>query len=146
MAALTTDRQIPLNATAHPSGFGYILEMDVAATTQIYRGAFVKEGTAGIVPCAGTNAAFLLGIALENVDNNPGAAGDKTCRVHIGAVIEHAVATSAFTDLGAICYALDDQVLDMTATNEAAGRIIGWNKITTTPIVALLAGGDAVSL
>lgn len=147
MAALTVDRHIPKIQNAEPyMGGGNVIRQTVAATTQIFRGSFVRIDAGGdIVPCASTSTEPCLGIAMENVDNDPGADGDKTCQVLMGAVIQHIVASATKANIGDAVFTSDDQTLLLTATtNEPFGWILGltdtanecviqmgWNALTT---------------
>lgn len=120
MAALTADRLPP----RHKEGHGeIILDLFVAASEVIYRGAFVEVDAGGDITAAVVSTGDVIGIAQEQADNASGADGDITCKVMCGSVFEHAIAAVAKSDIGAIVRATDDQTLDVTTT---ANNHVGW--------------------
>ena len=103
----------------------------VAASTQLYKGALVALDASGdLVPGATATTLTAVGVALENVDNTSGAAGDLRCEV--------STAPAAFTsatgggddidgdDVGATVYIVDDESVALTdggATRSVAGTV-----------------------
>ncbi|WP_372605598.1 hypothetical protein [Actibacterium sp.] len=123
MVALTKDRATPQKADGIKSG-------SVAAASLIYGGAIVMRDAAGnLVP--GQTALNLIGIgrAEERVDNSTGAAGDLALRYRPGTFrYANSAAADEITaaDIGAVCYAVDDQTVaktDGTLTRSPAGII-----------------------
>jgi len=131
MTALAADRLVPPRLAFDAAG-GVTITCDVVASDIIYKGAFVTEGTAGVKPAAQGNVP-VLGIALEQVDNSSGSAGDKTVTIWMGGVIEHAVTgLSSIVQIGDPVFATDDQVLTMTAgTASYFGHVVGYKSGTT---------------
>ncbi len=139
MAALTADRLPPRTKFD-----GMMIDYPVEASEIIFRGAFVEEGTAGVqaADVGGGTPANILGVAQEQADNSAGSAGDIRVKVLVGAVIEHAIASVAFTDMSAPVYCSDDQTLTTTSTtNPLAGHIIQV-QTTGTAIVKLIWPGQ----
>jgi len=124
--ALTADRLPPETRYIDQSVGGVVIEYTVAASTTIYKGAFVRIDAGGdIEPCASTSTEPCLGVALEKADNSGGADGDIRCRVLVGAIIEHAI-TATVADIEAPVYTSDDETLTLTSTtNELLGVLIG---------------------
>lgn len=127
MAALSVDRQIPDTKQLETDQAGLAVDYDVAASTTIYKGAFVRIDAGGdIEPCAGTSTEPCLGIALVKADNSDGADGDITCKILVGAVIDHAVGSITKANIGDAVYTSDDQTLTLTSTtNELVGHLVG---------------------
>lgn len=124
MAALTKDR---LLSRARSGDFR---EPPVKAGVKIYAGAMVAiDATGFAVPASTSTTLKVIGRAEHQVDNTTGANGDK--RVRTSAYI-HSWANSAAgdlvarTDIGNVCYAVDDQTVaktNGTNTRSAAGSI-----------------------
>ena len=103
----------------------------VAASTQIYKGGLVALDASGnLVPGSTATTLTAVGVALQNVDNTSGAAGDLRC--------ETSTAPAAFTsatgggddidgaDIGATCYIVDDEEVALTdggSTRSVAGTV-----------------------
>jgi hypothetical protein len=106
MTALTKDR-----ATSYREG----IEMDypVATNTKIYAGSLVcVNGNGFAVPGADTAGHKFMGVALEQVDNNPGADGAKSLRVRRSGVFEFDAASITQAMVGDPMYAVDDHTFD----------------------------------
>lgn len=107
------------------------LVVNVAASTKIYKGAFVGVDINGRA-VAGTSVAAtrLLGRAFETVDNSSGAADAKTIKVETGVFyFANSSSTDAITSahIGRDCYAVDDQTVALTPGSGAyrrAGMIV----------------------
>ena len=129
MTALAVSRTMEFKQRTDPRGD--LVELPVAAATKIYSGAFVGMLATGYVqPYVGSTVATtltgfdrLVGVAVEEIDNSAGSAGDKTVRVLISGAIYHAVSGLAITDVGAPVFASDDNTL----TKVALGNVFaGW--------------------
>jgi hypothetical protein len=114
--ALTKDRP-----TAYRGGIE--IEYPVAAV-KIYAGSLVCVNAAGYaVPAADTVNFKFVGIALEQVDNSAGQAGDKTIRVRRAGVFEFKASSIAQSDVGKQMYVVNDETFD--ETNPGQGIICG---------------------
>jgi hypothetical protein len=114
--ALTRDR-----ATAYREGIE--IEYPVAAV-KIYAGGMVCINAAGYAaPAADTVNFKFVGIALEQVDNSAGQAGDKTIRVRRVGVVEFKASSIAQGDVGKQMYVVNDETFD--ETNPGQGIICG---------------------
>lgn len=123
MVALTSDRNTP-------QSLGDIRQGPVAAAQRIFAGALVMRNASGNLVKA-TAATGLVGVgrAEERVDNSAGAAGDAQLRFRPGTFrFANSTAADAITeaDIGAVCYAVDDQTVaktNGTNTRSPAGLI-----------------------
>lgn len=97
----------------------------VAGSTQIYKGGFVGLDASGYArPLVAGDTC--VGLAYEASDNSSGSDGDTTVRVFTQGDFEHALASAALTDIGAVVYASDDATLTLTATaNSLVGVCMG---------------------
>ena len=138
MAALTVN-SVPPTTKLPPGQNPVIMDYDLAANAIIYKGAFVKLGTTGITASTGTGRC--LGYAIEGkIDNTGGAAGDKTAKIVLGDIIEHAVATVAnAADIKKRVFASDDQTLTLVSTSNG---FVGWvyQHVTSTTALVKMAG------
>ncbi len=111
----------------------------------IYRGAICTFNAAGYLAPAGLAVSEVFaGIAIEEVDNSAGSAGDVSCRVKCEG--RFLLTGSGFVqgDLGEVVYASDDETITKTAgTNPPIGMIDGyvsatqvWVKLTVNPAAA----------
>ena len=120
MAALTANRSV---STRMPTVEGPKRDFQVAASTTIYRGAFVGLNLTGyLTPATASTVGTTLvgrqnfqGIALEFVDNSTGAAGAKRCNVLCAGMFDHALSGAAITDIGKPVWASDDNTLTLTS-------------------------------
>lgn len=102
---------------------GIEIEYPVAAV-KIYAGSMVCTNAAGYAaPAADTVNFKLVGVALEQVDNSAGQAGDKTIRVRRAGVFEFKASSIAQSDVGKQMYVVDDETFD--ETNPGQGVIAG---------------------
>jgi hypothetical protein len=94
----------------------------VAATTVIYRGAGVMLNAAGyLIPASDTSGGISRGVSRDEVDNNPGSAGDLECEVDIGGceVVVNFGTQSALTqaNVGDKVFWKDDQTVELAGTS-----------------------------
>jgi len=127
MAALTADRQ-----TLRQGG-GLLQSFPVAATTVIYSGSLVALNAAGnAVPASDTAALIVVGVADKQVDNDPGAAGDRNVDVWSGAIFEFGATSITLAMTGDVMYVVDDNNFD--DVNPGQGIVAGVlvNFVSTT--------------
>jgi hypothetical protein len=124
MAALTADRNTP---QLH----GDIKRMGVAAV-KIFAGSIVCRDASGYATKGQTALGLRgAGIALEQVDNSAGQAGDKAIEVREGVFrFDNSAAGDAITaaDIGKVCYVVDDHTVaktDGSGTRSPAGIVAG---------------------
>ncbi|MBL8575126.1 MAG: hypothetical protein JNM13_15735 [Hyphomicrobiaceae bacterium] len=123
MAALTAPR-----STVERSGT--TRQPPVKAATVIFQGSMVAIDTSGwAVPAAATSTLKVIGRAEDTASNAAGANGDVDVRVSAGIYRwSNSSAGDAITraDIGADCYAVDDQTVAKTSatnTRPRAGKI-----------------------
>lgn len=114
MTALTADRNTPRLE-------GDIRQGPVAAAVKIFAGALVMRDASGNITKGQTALGLVgAGMALEQIDNSAGSAGDKSIRFRPG-VFRFANSSSgdAITaaDIGKLCYVVDDQTVAKTSGN-----------------------------
>lgn len=99
--------------------------LPVKAAAHIYKGALVGiDSATGCVRGLVAGDAF-AGVAYEEADNSGGADAAIAVRVYTQGDFEHALASAARTNNGAIVYASADDTLTLTASgNSAVGRQI----------------------
>lgn len=121
--ALSADRQVKRR-----DGINY--NDPVAANTKIYLGALVCTNAAGnAVPGSVSTTLKARGIALEQVDNSSGAAGDKFVPTRTGFYpFKNSASADLITraDIGNDCYIVDDETVAKTSasnTRSIAGKI-----------------------
>lgn len=102
----------------------------IAASATIYAGALVALNATGfLVPASTATTLTCVGRAEAYVDNSDGADGDLKVDVGAGVYLfanSAAADLIANTDIGADCYAVDDQTVaktDGTGTRSVAGKI-----------------------
>ena len=115
MAALTGPKEI----VRIDSPSQYRIQLGVAASTRIWRGAIVSMDLLGVlVPASDTAGTIVRGVALETVDNLAGVSGAKSCWLlcRTWLKIDHAAAFSV-VDIGnqTSAYMLDDQTVQTAA-------------------------------
>lgn len=126
MAALTADRNTQ-------SKIGEIAIYPVSATTQIYKGSLVMIDADGfLIPAADAANGRVVGVADENVDNNPGSDGDLDCRVVAGRKFRFAATAITQAMVNQCMYIVDDQTFDDSNGTNAikAGRLVEF--VSTT--------------
>lgn len=135
MAAITADNTIPF-VTKLLSPDGYYVDVPLAASTTIYRWSFVGLDANGnlvsyVAPIGSTTITgnVLIGIAVQNVDNSSGSAGDKTCKVFVKGYVTFALSGVAITDVGGCIMAADNSSVTITAgLGHYAGRVIAYDR------------------
>lgn len=129
MTALIADRNTP-----RLEGDFKLLPM--AAAAKIFLGAIVMRDASGNA-VKGQTALGLYGagVAIEQIDNSAGNAGDKSIRVREGIFrFANSASTDQITnaDIGTLCYAVDDQTVAKTAgsgTRSVAGIVMNVDTI-----------------
>ena len=126
MVALTADRLTDRKGGQREN----LRSFPVAAATQIYKGSLVALNASDeLVPGAVSTTLTAVGVALQNVDNTGGAAGDLRCEVSTApAGYDSGTAGDAIDgdDIGATVYIIDDQTVGLTdggATRSVAGTV-----------------------
>ena len=124
MSALAASRLVKTKVIEPLQG-GIVINPDVVASDIIFQGAFVTYDASGNLTPASVGAGKnVLGLALETADNASGSAGDITCPVLIGGIIEHAL-TATKSNIGDAVFVSDDQVVTLTAAqNPYLGHIL----------------------
>jgi len=124
MTALTGDRNTPRMDGAPRSG-----PMDAV---KIFGGALVMRNAAGFLTKGQTALGLRgVGMALEQVDNSAGSAGDLDIHYRPGTfrfANSSAGDAIAKTEIGKLCYAVDDQTVAKTSgsnTRSVAGIVTG---------------------
>jgi len=123
MVALTEGRMTPFRD-------GDLRNFPVAASAVIYAGAMVAINATGyLVPASTSTTLKVVGRAEAEVDNASGADGALSCETRTG-IFQYANSAAADliarSDIGANCYAVDDQTVaktDGTTTRSVAGKI-----------------------
>lgn len=135
MAALSADRRIPQVMETHLSG--YILNVPVGATEQIYQGSFVTSDGTDEYAAALVAGDSIWGISLETVLGG-GSNGDNTCKILCESIFSHAISSVAIASLGVCVYATDDQTLSVSndGTDTPVGRIVSV-PVTGTAIIKM---------
>lgn len=126
MAALNADRNTPqLNDPSPAARRGA-----VAAGQRIWAGALLMRNAAGFLVVASAGLGLIgAGRAEKRIDNSAGADGDVQVDFALGTFrFENAAAADEITaaDIGALCYAVDDQTVAKTAaanTRSPAGIV-----------------------
>ncbi|MBG6160537.1 hypothetical protein IWQ54_000187 [Labrenzia sp. EL_195] len=123
MPPLTTDRRTQERN-------GDVREYPVKASTTIYAGAMVAlDATGHAVPFSTATGLVSLGRAESRLDNSGGIDGAVTGRFKAGIFrFDNSAAADQITsaDIGADCYAVDDQTVaktDGTGTRSVAGKV-----------------------
>ena len=103
---------------------------EVAASTTLFGGAMVMRNAAGYLVNASTATGFIgVGRADGRTDNSAGSNGDTTAVYRPGVFLyDNSAGGDPLTaaDIGAICYAVDDQTVaktDGSSTRSPAGFV-----------------------
>ncbi len=123
-----------------------VLSFPVAAATTIYAGAMVATDSSGnAVPAAATSSLKIWGRAKKQVVNTVaagfGGAADLSIEVERGAFFFDASGSVTESDVGKLCYAVDDKSVatsDSSGTRPLAGIIF---QVDSTFGVGVLLGG-----
>lgn len=125
MAALTADRALIQVADLESRN------RPLAASTKVYAGGLVALNTSGYAVPASADATLVVdGVAMEQIDNSSGSAGDLNVEVRAGLFwFSNSSAADEITagDEGDLCYAADDQTVAKTSsssTRPVAGRVV----------------------
>jgi hypothetical protein len=136
MTALSTDRNTPRMEGAPRLG-------PMAAAAKIYAGALVMRDAAGFLTKGQTAVGLRgAGMALEQVDNSAGSAGDLNINYRSGVfrfVNSAAGDAIAKTEIGKLCYAVDDQTVAKTSganTRSVAGIVAGVDDLGVHVLVS----------
>ncbi|MDQ2084700.1 hypothetical protein RA307_31350 [Xanthobacteraceae bacterium Astr-EGSB] len=135
MTALTADRNTPR------------LEGDMKsaplAAVKVFAGALLMRNAAGYATKGATVLGLRgIGVAWEQADNSGGSAGDLSVRYREGVFrfVNSADADAiAETDVGKLCYAVDDQTVAKTHgsnTRSVAGIIVGVDSLGVQVLVS----------
>ncbi len=150
MSALTADRNTPRRDSALHSA-------PVAATTEIFAGAFVARDSSGnLVPFTATTGLVGMGRAEEYVDNSTGGAAAVDCKYREGTFRWGNGDSITKAHIGDTAYGFDDQTVKRVGTGLSACGVIAdvdadgvW--VTTTsqtvlPSVGLTAANNLSDL
>ena len=104
-----------------------------AGAQHIYKGALlmVLRGTGYAVDAANTALGQVIGVAMEEVDNSGGSAGDLNVKVMTGTQL-FTKGTAAITDIGTMAGAVDKDVVTAGEGTEVVnvGRVVGLKSTT----------------
>jgi hypothetical protein len=130
-------------------GQGDVRSYKLADNVKIYKGAIVVLDSSGYARPARNNSSdtIVAGIAIEQVDNTVTGhtAGGLNVRVRSGCHFDLVTASASQAHVGTAYYALDDQTVRSTATNQFAGIVTEYVSATEvwvfipTPTPAMLA-------
>lgn len=120
MAALTANR-----VTRNREGKTF--DFAVGQNKHIYAGSltYVDDTTGYLEPATDAGSKTFAGVALAEVDNNPGDAGAKVCRVSRKGTFLFAKTSAVQGDVGAEAYAADDQTVALSGSGPKVGKVIG---------------------
>ena len=140
MAALTADRYTVQVADTESRNY------PMAASTKIYGGSLVGLDASGNANDGAATATLnIVGVAMEQIDNSSGSAGDLKVEVRAGMFWFANNGTScAAGDEGKLCYVVDDQSVDLSSSSGArpvAGHIV---QVDATLGVLVEVGRNAV--
>ena len=114
--ALSADRAVEATGT---SSVAYSM-----AAVHIYNGALVcvTSATGYATNCSATAGIVVVGVALENIDNSAGNAGDKTIRVAADKIFKFYNDSShpvVITGVGGLAYIADNQTVGTSAESNS---------------------------
>ena len=141
MAALTAD--ITTRRLGQPDSIQQ--PVPVAAAVKVFAGSIVAVKVGYGQPAVESDAGSYAVIAMEQVDNLAGAAGDKTVKTERHGIfaLRHETATLAVTDVGVLVYAKDDNLITKTAgTNTPVGRIFKLDEADPTQTAWVYVPGE----
>ncbi len=116
-----------------------------------YAGALIGiDGNGYAAPWADTSGYVFAGIAMRQVTGDTSASPVPECEINTSGPILKKVAVTGSTgqtDVGVLCYASDDNTLDLSATSnvKAVGRVSRWYSGTTCD-VQLFTPGEYLAL
>lgn len=142
MTALTADRKTPQYGLGqHPEK----RVVPVAASTKIYAGSLVALNASGYaIPTSADSAFKILGVAEAQADNSSGSAGAinvTVLRGCFGFVNSSSTDALSSVDIGALCYAVDDQTLARTSSR-GVRPIVGRVQAIENPLVFVEIGHE----
>jgi hypothetical protein len=147
MTALSGPRK--LTNRQGDSALAILIVAPVAATKVLHQGALCALDGGYCVPFSTKLGLIPLGVNEEKVDNTSGSNGAKKARLRRGT---YTFANSAGgdaiaqTDLGKVCYGVDDQTVALTdgnGTRSKVGRIMGLDPVDSQVLVEIADMGDA---
>lgn len=111
---------------------GKTFDFKVGQDKHIYAGSlvYVDDSTGYLEPATDAGSKGFAGVALAEVNNNPGDAGAKTCRVGRKGVHLFNKTSVVQGDVGAECYASDDQTVALSGSGPKVGKIVGLEGTT----------------
>lgn len=115
-----------------------LAELPLKTNTQIFQGSGVVSDAGYAAPARTAAGLITKGVAVDGVNNNPGANGAKKIAVQTGDFLFANSGTDALlqADVGALCYWEDDNTVSKTATGKSvAGRVIALNPTGYTGVV-----------
>jgi predicted RecA/RadA family phage recombinase len=106
---------------------GKTFDFKVGVNKHIYAGSlvYVDDTTGHLEPATNAGSKTFAGVAGAEVNNNPGLAGAKSCRVLRKGVHLFAKTSATDGDVGAEAYAVDDQTVALSGSGPKVGKIIG---------------------
>lgn len=117
------------------------------AASKIYAGSLVAINSAGYaVPASDTASLKVVGVALEQVDNSAGAAGDKSIKVEAPIVARFNATSITQAMVGQVVYVVDDNTFDdaLGTNGIKAGRLVEFIS-TTEGWIEIEEGGAGVT-
>lgn len=116
---------------------GLIKSYPVAASTVVYKGAFVMLSSGYLVPAADGSGNLVAGVAIETVDNSAGTAGALVCRVYKAGEFEVATTGASQATVGTQMELVDDQTVAASTTNSVkAGVVVEY--VSSTKVRVLI--------
>lgn len=114
-------------------GISKIISLPLDASAKIYKGGLVAINTSGYaVPGASTTAFIIAGVAVETVDNTSGAAGALRIQVEFGAEFLFVASSITQAMLGTAMFAVDDNTVDETDSDNIFAGILTEYVSTTS--------------
>jgi hypothetical protein len=126
MSDLTAD--LNRSVKGSPAPFTYKL-----GAVHVYKGEglMVLRGTGYAVKMANTALGTFIGVAMSEVDNSGGSAGDKEVQVRKGGIELFSKTSAAVTDIGVMATAVDsDTVATGGSKDVQVGLIVGHDSTT----------------
>jgi hypothetical protein len=114
MTAATAD----INRRSKLNSVGGIRQFPIATNTRIFKGTLVALNAAGYaIPATDTTGLFIVGVAEESVNNNPGANAARTIQVSYDREYSFTHdGTLSQASVGQMATVLDDSTISIAAT------------------------------
>lgn len=116
---------------------GILVEADLASV-KVFAGSNVSYNAAGYAKKASdTTGEAFAGVAMETVDNTAGQPGDKYVRLWKEGVFDMNCTGADRTWVGKDVYAVDDNLVALTATTTndvRVGRVVGFTSATSVRV------------